>query len=478
MMAAILLAGAWGSLAHADDRDEDIFGAPTPETPPADVPPSDVPPPEAPPVTTTVPPTETPSFLGEVDLTPTGSADIARKLGLADDRLTIGGKLYVRANAYFIEGAKPEKSKLDNPNLLDMFVDARPNDRLRGFAQARMRYDFTVSAGDKDAYGTPISPSSVVLDQLWLKFDVAHRVFFTAGRQRIKWGAGRFWNPTDFMNQQALDPLAVFDERTGVGLIKVHVPIESIGANLYGLGNFEGANKLNQVGGALRTEWVLGPSEVALSAAARKGQPVRLGGDASAGVGPFDLHVEAAVLHGVTDPYYTGKLDFDTFTFPDEKNREDEWLPQVVGGGEVAIKYNDEDAVYVGAEYFYNGAGYDDASLYPWLFAKGAYTPFYTGKHYGGVYVYLPSPGRLDDVSLTASTLANLSDESYVSRLQVSYLALTWLNTYVYGQYHYGKSGEFHYSYDVPESLAALGITIPDIDAPLLDVGLGASIAF
>ncbi len=449
------------SVAFADERDDDIFGAPTPESVP-----------EAP------PPTDTPAFLGEVDLTPTDSADIARKLGLADDRLTIGGKLHLRVNTYVLDDTQFEKSRLDNPNLLDLFVDARPNDRIRGFAQGRLRYDFTVSAGDTDTTGTAISPSSVVLDQLWLKFDVAHRIFLTAGRQRIKWGAGRFWNPTDFMNQQALDPLAVFDERTGVGLVKVHVPIEAMGANLYALGNFEGADTLNQVGGAVRTEWVLGPSELTLSAATRKGQPLRLGGDVSAGVGPFDLHVEGAVLHGVTDPYYTGTLDLDAFEFPKEENREDEWLPQVVGGGEIGIKYNDEDVLYLGVEYFYNGSGYDDASLYPWVFAKGAYTPFYTGKHYGGVYVYLPSPGRLDDLSLTASTLGNLSDASYVSRLQVSYRALTWLNTYVYGQYHFGKAGEFHYSYDVPDSVAALGLAIPDIDAPLVDVGVGASVGF
>ena len=69
----------------------------------------------------------------------------------------------------------------------------------------------------------------------------------------------------------------------------------------------------------------------------------------------------------------------------------------MVAGLEVPIRYNDEDSVTIGAEYFYNDAGYDDASLYPWLVFNDAFTPFYLGKHYAGVYVFLPGPGALDD---------------------------------------------------------------------------------
>ncbi len=416
---------------------------------------------------------------GDISVTRTSDADITAKLASYDERLTIGGKLFLRASAATAEDVSFADSTFGSANLLDLYADARPNDRVRGFAAARLNYDFTVAEGDTDDFGTALSPASVVLDQLWLKFDLARAVYVTTGRQRIKWGSGRFWNPTDFMNQQTLDALsvAVFDERTGVGLLKVHVPIESLGANLYAVGNFDGADTFEQIGGALRTEWVLGPSEIALSAAAREGDPVRLGADASAGVGPFDVHAEAAFRHGDTTPTYTGDYDLATFTEPAAVSHEDEWIVEVVGGAEVSIRYNDEDSVAIGAEYFYNSIGYEDATLYPYLAFVGAFTPFYLGKHYAAGYVYLGGPGNWDEGAFTLSTLANLSDQSLVSRLDVSGTINTQLRVNVYSQVHYGEQGEFRFGVDIDPVPGILpdGFTVP---TPLVDFGVGAQITF
>ena len=72
------------------------------------------------------------------------------------------------------------------------------------------------------------------------KLDVYRTLFITVGQQPIRWGEGRFWNPTDLLNQQARDPLAIFDERLGVGLVKLHLPIEALAWNLYAVANLEG----------------------------------------------------------------------------------------------------------------------------------------------------------------------------------------------------------------------------------------------
>lgn len=424
------------AVAHADEREDDIFGGGS----------------------TTVP-------------------DVEARLAEEEDKLAIGGRLYLRMNAFVPVDAEPEDVRLTSPNLLDLFVDARPNDRLRGFAQARLSHDWTVQEGDTDALGQPTPADLVTLDQVWIKGDVAHKLFVTAGQQRIKWGAGRFWNPTDFLNQQALDPLAVFDERTGVALLKLHVPLEKAGTNLYGLVNLDGAAALAEPGGAVRAEVAAGPGEITVSTAARKDQPLRLGGDLSFGLSVFDLHVEGAVQHGEGLSHWEGSYDAASFAFPDEIDTSEEWIPQVVAGVEVSAKYNDEDVLIVGVEYFYNGAGYDDAVLYPWLFVSGDYTPFYLGRHYGAAYVFVPGPGRLDDTSLNASVLGNLSDQSYAARLQLSQVVLTQLTLTAYGTYHFGEVGEFNYSLDVP---AIPGI-LPDglhIARPLVDVGIGASLEF
>ncbi len=455
------------AMVFADDRDDDVFGTPA-DPPPGDPPPADTPPPEP----------ETGDF-GDVQLGTTSDADIAASLAEADDRLTLGGKLYLRADAAIVDDAELGDTALSSPNLLDLFADVRPNDRVRGYAAGRFRYDFTVASGDTDTWGNTLEPGSVTLDQLWLKFDVGRVAYVTTGRQRIKWGSGRFWNPTDFLNTQALDALSatVFDERTGVTLLKVHVPIEKIGANLYAVGSFDGADSFEQVGGALRTEWVVSTAELALSAAAREGDPLRLGADLSAGLGPVDVHVESAVRHGDDSPYYEGTFNLDKFKFPEEVSREDDWIPQVVAGAEVGIKYSDRDSLYLGAEYFYNDAGYADSKLLPYLLFEGAYTPFYLGQHYAAAYLYLPAPGRWDDGSVTVSTLANLSDRTYVSRVDVSHRALTYLQLNAYAAYHHGDNGEFHFSYELEPIPGVLddGLSIP---APVAELGVGALVNF
>ncbi|MDP2315790.1 MAG: hypothetical protein Q8P41_23030 [Pseudomonadota bacterium] len=476
-----------------------------PPSPPADVPPAEAPAPApenrddamfggASDVPTGAFPEESAPTTGDRDTDLMSGGDISQAGGIfdtleaLDQRVTIGGRLYLRLNAAIPEDPEPEDVTLSSPNFLDLFVDARPNDRVRGYVQGRLTQNLAVQAGDTDVYGTTVAPTKVLLDQMWLNFDVGRKVFITVGRQRVKWGAGRFWNPTDFLQPSRLDPLAFFDERTGVGLVKVHVPIERTGTNLYAFADIEGADAIDQVGAAWRLEQVVGTTEVALSGSVGKDRPTRLGAQVSTAVWILDLKAEAAITHGLTTTFYRGGFDwgpldddgaasFLTIETPESYTREDEWIPQVVAGLEFPIRYSDEDSVTIGAEYFYNDAGYDDASLYPWLVFNDAFTPFYLGRHYAGAYVYLPGPGEWDDHTFTASTIANLSDKSFTSRVDYSVRALTFLSINAYAAGHYGNVGELRFGLDVPP---ILGVTEEPtvVKPPLLDVGLGAQITF
>jgi hypothetical protein len=132
------------------------------------------------------------------------------------DPLRIGGTLYLRGQASITENTPFEQSGFSAPMLIDNYLDARPSDRVRGFVLGRLRYDPTIVQGSA-ALGVPglgaqgAQNPAVSLDQLWLKFDIAHRVYFTVGRQKVRWGVGKLWNPTDFLNQAPRDPLAPFD---------------------------------------------------------------------------------------------------------------------------------------------------------------------------------------------------------------------------------------------------------------------------
>jgi hypothetical protein len=460
--------------AAAEERpsEADLFGAPAAPAAPA---PAATPPASAP---ATQPATEAgrdDAILGAApEGRPTGVLTAAQ-----ENPLAIGGLVYLRAATTWYRSRNPGDWPLGSPNLVDLYVDTRPNDRVRAFALARTFWNplspATLIPGL--AAGTSTEPRAV-LDQLWVNFDVHRRVFVTAGRQHVKWGVGRFWNPTDYLHPVRRDPLAPFDDRTGTTMVKLHVPWEARGWNFYGIallddpaGKGDGASTLGKVALAGRAEVVLGPAEVGADALLRDGQRPRFGLDFSAGIWDLDVHGEVALrtssdvpLWEQTNPGAPSILDrYGRRTLKGV-------TPQAVLGVSWEANYSDEDAVRFGAEYFYNGLGYDDAHIYPWLMVEPAwfgfpttalppafaqktndFTPFYVGRHYAGAYVLLAAPGSWNDHTFTLSGIVNASDGSAIVRLDHSVVVNTYLTVESYVAGNVGKEGgEFRFALDVP----------------------------
>lgn len=477
------------------DREAALFGGARADPSPTDAPPTAPPPGE-----------DREAALFGADAPPSGQATdgqwsdaaVEARLEAKNDPLQLGGRLYLRFQASAAEDTDPDDWRLSNPNLVDLYLDARPTRRVRAFLQGRLTHDTTVQTGDTDPFtGSEATATDVALDQLWLKFDVERRVFVTVGKQRVKWGAARFWNPTDFLNAERLDPLAIFDERLGVPLIELHVPLQDIGGNLYLVGLPGGADALGEVGGAARVEWLFATTEISASAAARDGQPLRLGGDVSTALWDLDVKVEGAVQHGGDDVLRRWEGDFDlaTLTFPTLDDRTDDWIPQVAAGFEWGIPYGDDDTLYLTGEYFFNDAGYADADLYPWLLAVDAargldggipgvdlgrgqdFTPLYLGRHYAALGVLAPGPGTWNDTTFVLSGIGNLSDRSFLARFDYQVRVLTRLSIFAFVAAHVGQEGELKLALDLPpvpgvEGLED-GVSVPPT---IVDVGLWLSV--
>jgi hypothetical protein len=411
----------------------------------------------------------------------------------ADKALAIGGQLFLRLNGSFREGEDVGEAAFNGPSLLDTFADVRPNDRLRAYAQLRFNFDYTVSAGETNVLGAPLEPFSLQLAQAWTKFDIGQVAYVTAGRQRIRWGTGRFWNPTDFVNQEIRNSVDFFDQRVGVDLVKVHFPLEQLGWNLYLISVFNGLDVLSDTGLAARAEFVFGPAELALSSFVKNNAPLKFGADISAGVWLFDVKAEGVMSRGLNKTYYEGGFNGDFYgcqlglegaVCPEVVDTADTWYFEGVVGVEAQIKYTDTATVNVGAEYFYNQAGYDSADIYPWLFLKGGYVPLYTGTHYAAVYANAQQPFEINDLGVTVSALSNISDLSLLSRLDVQYTLLQYLtvNAFVVG--HFGNRGEFKLGLDVDpidepgpdgEPVLPNGLKVAN---EAVDVGLALRMAF
>ena len=377
------------------------------------------------------------------------------------DPLKVGGMLYLRLDTQWQQGLPPSRWPLSSPNLVDVYLDTRPNDRVRGFILGRAQVNPLVNEQAPDpTLGLRPLGNQAYLDQVWIRFDAARTVFFTAGKQQVTWGVARFWNPTDFLHFRKRDPLSVFDQRQGEWMLKLHVPWEKAGWNFYGFALFSGyevVDQLGKIGGALRAEVVLGTLELAAEVVARAGTLPRLGVDASFGLWEIDFYGEASLGRGTAD----GRPQWRMLTPPDlqaqppstgsYQSYQPGFSPQVTVGASWSWKYSDEDALTVGAEYFYNSLGYSDPAIYPWLIFNLDYNPFYVGRSQLGIYVLAPKPGQWNNTTFILSTLGNLTDLTFVTRLDYSLQFLTYLRLEAYAAVRYGREGgAFRFSLALP----------------------------
>ncbi|MFT7622643.1 MAG: hypothetical protein ACI9WU_001818 [Myxococcota bacterium] len=399
-------------------------------------------------------------IFGDGDDTPQ-PPDFETKLAEQNDKLQIGGTLWMRSQASFSDSDEVEDHRLSFPNLVELYLDGRPSDRIRGFIKARLAWNPSIGPDPAPslatAFGFEPTELEVVLDQLWLKFDIARALYVTIGQQAVRWGTTRIWNPIDVINTQFREPLTLFDSRTGVPMIKLHIPVESLGWNFYVLGMLKEVDTFDDAGIAARAEFVFSTVELGLVGAYRKGVDPRVGLDISAGVLDLDIKGEVGLRLDESD-------DMSTHV-------------QASAGLEYGVKYSDQDTLYVGAEYFYNQDGGTTQEAFGATpldllqkLASGEPLPqwLYVGKHYAALYLSLPQPGDLDQSYVTLSSIANLTDTSFLGRLDWSETILTFMTLQMYVVGHWGDFGELRIG---DKLLPGLGL-----QTQLIEVGLNLRI--
>src|SRR6185503_4475690 len=340
-----------------------------------------------------------------------------------ENPLQIGGQIYLRAQSTAFQGDYPDRWTLNAPSLVDAYFDARPNPRVRAFIQGRMSYNSTappsggagttlngLPTGNQGAFsgGSPTGfttfsssrgPTSI-LDQMWIRADIAQRVFVTAGKQHVRWGTGRFWQPTDYLHPLKRNPLDVFDARPGTSMLKLHFPWEERAWNFYAFGVVEdpnvASNTLRTVSAGARAEIVIAGAEIGLDALVKRDTKPRFGIDISTGIWDFDVYADVGIRSGqdfqtpveitpdpatqmscavdVNDPSQ-GRAVIDPLSSHYQLTTLAGIKTQAVGGINWSHRYNDNDMFVIGGEYFYNQPGVSDPKLYPGLIFNTANTP-------------------------------------------------------------------------------------------------------
>jgi hypothetical protein len=231
------------------------------------------------------------------------------------------------------------------------------------------------------------------------------------GRQRIAWGSGLAWNPTNRIEapKNALNPSL---EQVGSLAVRVDVvPFPWAGLILVAARReiesgdvpFNARAPRGRTG-AVRARFLVRDTDLAVVLSGGSDQPSLVGLDLGRTVGQVALHAEAAAYRGaeMAPP------------------REEQLLWRVVAG----LLWTRGEHLTLSAEYFFNDEGYDDAQHAAWLdglrspsgpvYLAAAAIPFSGGLGLGRHYVQGGWTSRLGNGVWTTSARAvvGLSDGS------------------------------------------------------------------
>jgi len=380
---------------------------------------------------------------------------LSENLGKKDKNLDIGGRFYFTNSLFVGEDESASEGRVTNTGIIDLYFDAVLEDDLRFYFQQKFFNSVELEQELVPLVLSQLSQSSDI-DQLWLKFKLKERYYFTLGKQPIKLGAGFVWKTTDFINIDRFNPLALTDQRLGVNLIKVQVPFSDYGLNLSAIAQFDDAERLEEIGTFLRLEYLSETAEYAISVNNRKNEALQIGFDISKGFSLVDWLVSIALIHDDPTPFYvieSGQVIPDPpgpLNPPPSIDRSDEWFQQISTGFLYSRNIFDNETLLINAELFYNEAGYENSDLMSFIIvdsllpgSESSFNPLYFNKYYSALGLTLLGLGHDKDQSIAAILITNFDDDTGVAQLIYRASPFRDLSFSVSTGWFFGNNGTF-----------------------------------
>ena len=225
------------------------------------------------------------------------------------------------------------------------------------------------------------------------------------GRQRVAWGSGRFWNPTDLLNP--FNPIAIErEERQGVDALLVQRNI----AALSRLSFVYAPQRESDPSRGVQYRTNIASTDVALMAGEFRGDRV-VGLDLVGRLGEGGVRLEAAHTNAMAEKDYT----------------------RAVAGFDYAFA----NTLTVTVEYYYNGQGASDISAYDFARLQTGFIQNVGRRYVGGQLSYEITPLlRTDNV-----LIVNADDNSHFLAPKLAYAVTTNLEWAVGMQLFAGEPG-------------------------------------
>ncbi len=247
------------------------------------------------------------------------------------------------------------------------------------------RYYLFIKSADLPLTGVS-DLDKLVWDRVYLKL-YSNFANLTAGKQRIAWGAGTIWNPTDVFNPLVMSFAVKEEETTNVEAVRLEAPLGSAGGiDAYVLTGktWSGTKK------GLRVKTTVGLFDIALSYVDLGSNSSQIGFDSSGDWMDAGVRTEVVLRSPAGGNAYI----------------------QSVWG----MDYTLDNGVGLNAEYFFNGLGRKNKDHYDWLsLAAGNISQL------GMDYLFFSANKIIDELTnIRCSLIGNLDDLSYIIYPQYS----------------------------------------------------------
>ena len=368
----------------------------------------------------------------------------------------------------------PSSSSLNQQGTeLALGFVARPDTDISFTSEIRTNYPFVqqITTGTGATATTTVVPDFTVWS-LYSKFTWNDSVFFTFGKQPLKWGTGYFFSPADdVFAQTAVDVSNPTAQREGPLAFKLQYPIPKTEDNLYFIAAFPVSSNASTLAAfvpqdiavAAKAEFLFGNTELAAAGYYQRQQRPRAILMGTTGNGNFNFFAEGLVAFpGTQSEAY---IESGATTWPGGgssaytviDNSGNTFFKATAG-----IMYTNQDwnFTFVG-QYLYNGQGYGTLSVQdilqavmdraggqpasePTLNAASIASTFgglgQIGMHYGVIYMSWTSIANSKaDVSMLG--IMNFSDGSGYVSPTVAFTMFTYLKLSVGASLSWGAAG-------------------------------------